>query len=103
MTKRGRIAVIRNITRKLFTDSGVPNMESGGHVRTTSAIPNENAGSGSLLPPAPSVSVISETGATSVRPRADATIYTIQNIDQGEHSVASNIETSLTPQYNSLE
>ena len=79
-------------------------MESGGQVRTTSAIPNENAGSGSLLPPAPSVSVISEAGTSSVRPRADTTIYTIQNIDHRDHNVTNNsIETSLTSQYNPLE
>ena len=66
--------------KKLFTDSGVLNMESSGQVRTTGAILNENAGSGSLLPPALSVSVISETGATSVRPRADASIYTIEQL-----------------------
>ena len=30
--------------KKLFTDSGVLNMESSGQVRTTAAIPNENAG-----------------------------------------------------------
>ena len=75
-------------------------MESGGQVRTTSAIPNENAGSGSLLQPAPSVSVISETGAT-VGPRADTTIYTIQSLDHREAS--NSIETSLTSQYSPLE
>ena len=76
-------------------------MESGGQVRTTSAIPNENAASSSLLPPAPSVSVISETGATSVGPRADTTIYTIQSLDHRDTS--NSIETSLTSQYSPLE
>ena len=79
-------------------------MESGGQVRTTSAIPNENAGSGSLLPPAPSVSVISEAGATSIRPRPDTSIYTIQTLEHRDHNVTSNsIETSLTSQYSPLE
>ena len=90
--------------KKLFTDSGVLNMESSGKVRTTGAIPNENAGSGSLLPPAASVSVISQTGATSVRPRADASTYTIQNLDRRDQNTTENsIETSLTSQYNPLE
>ena len=79
-------------------------MESGGQVRTTGAIPNENAGSGSLLPPAPSVSVISEAGSTPVRQRTDTSIYTIQSLERRDHSTASSsIETSLTSQYNSLE
>lgn len=78
-------------------------MESSGQVRTTGAIPSENAGSGSLLP-APSVSVISETGASSVRQRADASIYTIQGLDHRDHNTGGNsLETSLTPQYNPLE
>ena len=76
-------------------------MESGSQVRTASAIPNENVGSGSLLPQTPSVSVISETGTSSVRGRADA-IYTIQGLDSREHDGAS-IEASLSSQYNSLE
>lgn len=79
-------------------------MESSGQVRTADAIPNENAGSGSLLPPAPSVSVISETGSTSVRPRADTSIYTIQSLDRRDHSSTSSaIETTLTSQYDPLE
>ena len=77
-------------------------MESGSQIRTASAIPNENVGSGSLLPQTPSVSVISETGTSSVRGRADATIYTIQSLDSREHDGAS-IEASLGSQYNSLE
>jgi len=76
-------------------------MESGGQVRTTGAIPNESSGSGSLLPVTPSVSVISEAGAASVRPRTDASVYTIQNLDRRDHNPTSS--TIVNPQYNPLE
>ena len=98
---------IRKITRKLFTDSGVPNVDSGGQVRTMGVIPTENAGSGSLLPAAPAGSVISEIklipllcGQEQTRPF----ILYIQNLDRRDHnSTGNSIETSLTSQYNPLE
>ena len=42
-------------------------LESSGQVHTTDAI--SNAGPGYLLLPPPSVALITETGATTVRPR----------------------------------
>jgi len=81
-------------------------MESGGQVRTTGTIPTDNAGTGSLLPSAPSVSVISEAGAVSVQTRNEASICTIENLEHGaRHGDIGSVDTSLsvTPQYATLE
>ena len=75
-------------------------MESGSQVRTTSAIPNKNAAPGTLLSTPPPVSVISEVGATSVRPRADTSVYSIQNLDRSADHTGNGI---VNTQYNTLE
>ena len=85
-------------------------MDSGGQVRTTSTIPTDSAGTGSLLPSTPSVSVISEAGAVSVQTRSDASICTIDNLAEhgarhGDIRCNPGVDTSLsvTPQYATLE
>ena len=57
-----------NILEHLFTRIANLELESSGQVRTTDAI--SNAGPGCLLPPPPSVALITETDATTtVKPR----------------------------------
>jgi len=85
-------------------------MDSGGQVRTTGTISTDTTGTGSLLPSAPSVSVISEAGAVSVQARSDASICTIENLAEhgarhGNIRCNPSVDASLnvTPQYATLE